>query len=532
MDFIHKIIAVIFFYCNFISFVFVLGDYGYNYVDLPNSHLPYYFNNFPQVIQQCLSNSSCIYRGLLTSEDYNHNKCWGYERNCLATDAFSRPKCAKDKPVWIPTYDEYVKTFYDQADFGYVRNQINELMVLCTPLFPNDSMLQCSENLRFCQGRNIMINFTELGAEKQPWRYRTDILKEGQIGGYCKLNKELLESQLEHMSALQSWAPELRNFVAFDERPIDTNKCDFVYEKPVYIMKIDANSNMYHHFCDFFNLYASLHVNMTHPAAFDTDNYIFLWETYSYVTPFSAAFKAFTQNPIFTIKAWTGKNVCFKNLMLPLLPRMIFGLYYNTPIIHGCQNSGLFQAFSDFMLHRLNIPLHHKSDDRIRITFLERKTKFRQILNSDELVLELKKNRTYDVRSVSFDRATPFIDQLEIIRNTDIFIGMHGAGLTHLLFLPKWATVFELYNCEDSECYKDLARLRGVNYMTWENKDKLVQQDEGHHPSGGGHAKFTNYSFDEHEFTRLVDKAADYVLNHDEFKKFVLFNFDSVHDEL
>lgn len=43
------------------------------------------------------------------------------------------------------------------------------------------------------------------------------------------------------MSALQSWAPELRNFVAFDERPIDTDKCDLVYEKPVYIMKIDAS---------------------------------------------------------------------------------------------------------------------------------------------------------------------------------------------------------------------------------------------------------------------------------------------------
>lgn len=92
-------------------------------------------------------------------------------------------------------------------------------------------------------------------------------------------------------------------------------------------------SNMYHHFCDFFNLYASLHVNMTHAGAFDTDNYIFLWETYNYVTPFSVAFKAFSQNPIFTIKAWTGKTVCFKSLMLPLLPRMIFGLYYNTPIV-------------------------------------------------------------------------------------------------------------------------------------------------------------------------------------------------------
>lgn len=90
---------------------------------------------------------------------------------------------------------------------------------------------------------------------------------------------------------------------------------------------------MYHHFCDFFNLYASLHINMTHPGAFDTDNYIFLWETYNYVTPFSSTFKAFTRNPIFTIKALTGKTVCFKKLMLPLLPRMIFGLFYNTPVV-------------------------------------------------------------------------------------------------------------------------------------------------------------------------------------------------------
>lgn len=113
--------------------------------------------------------------------------------------------------------------------------------------------------------------------------------------------------------------------------------------------------------------------------------------------------------------------------------------------INGCRKSGLFQAFSEFMLHRMKIPLHHKSDDKIRITFLERKTKFRQILNSDELVAELRRNQSYSVKSVRFERATPFPQQLEVIRNTDIFIGMHGAGLTHLLFLPNWATVFEMY---------------------------------------------------------------------------------------
>lgn len=97
------------------------------------------------------------------------------------------------------------------------------------------------------------------------------------------------------------------------------------------------------------------------------------------------------------------------------------------------------------MLHRLNIPMHRRNDDKIRITFLERKTKYRQILNSDDLYSELRKNQSYQVQVVQFERTIPFTKQLEIIRNSDIFIGIHGAGLTHLLFLPKWATVFEMY---------------------------------------------------------------------------------------
>lgn len=34
------------------------------------------------------------------------------------------------------------------------------------------------------------------------------------------------------------------------------------------------------------------------------------------------------------------------------------------------------------------------------------------------------------------------------------------------------------YNCEDGGCYFDLARLRGVKYITWEKKNKLFQEDE------------------------------------------------------
>lgn len=49
------------------------------------------------------------------------------------------------------------------------------------------------------------------------------------------------------------------------------------------------------------------------------------------------------------------------------------------------------------------------------------------------------------VFQATFTHETDFRHQLQVIQQTDILIGMHGAGLTHLLFLPDWAAVFELY---------------------------------------------------------------------------------------
>lgn len=79
---------------------------------------------------------------------------------------------------------------------------------------------------------------------------------------------------------------------------------------------------------------------------------------------------------------------------------MIFGLYYNTPLIYGCEKSGLFKAFSDHVLHRLQIPLHGRKDRKIRVTLLSRDTQYRKILNEDELLKALKENSEYRVRKV------------------------------------------------------------------------------------------------------------------------------------
>ncbi|XP_006560370.1 EGF domain-specific O-linked N-acetylglucosamine transferase isoform X2 [Apis mellifera] len=488
---------------------------NYTDIDLPSDHIKYYFNYFPTVAQECRNNTVCPYKDSLDTK-----ACWGYEPNCKAENSFSVPQCPGDHRGWVTTKKAQVETFYAQGDFGYVRDQRKEMSIFCEPLFVDDSSLECSEHMRFCRARNIMINFTDLIRRKEPIRYKMDVLKEGQIGGYCTLNEKRLEENADHISPLQSWGPELRNFRKLSRPPIVNHDCDIVIEKPTFVMKIDA-INMYHHFCDFFNLYASLHVNLSHPAGFSTDNHIMIWESYSYRSAFQDAFEAFTRNPLWDLKTFRGETVCFKNLVFPLLPRMIFGLYYNTPLIYGCENSGLFKAFGEHVLHRLRIPLHERKNQRIRVTLLSRDTQYRRILNEDELVRALKENPLYKVKKVVYNKKVSFKKQLEITRNSDIFIGIHGAGLTHLMFLPDWAAVFEIYNCEDPGCYKDLARLRGVKYFTWENNSKLVQQDPGTHPDGGAHAKFTNYSFDVEEFLRIVSQATDYVKNHDSFKNFV-----------
>ena len=254
-----------------------------------------------------------------------------------------------------------------------------------------------------------------------------------------------------------------------------------------------------------------------------------------YRSAFADAFQAFTQHPIQNLNHYAGKRVCFKNAVFPLLPRMLYGLYYNTPLSRNdCQNSGLFKAFSDFMIHRLNIPTPKSTNSQnIKVTILARQTKHRRILNLGALEHILAETGNFEVTIAPFSHRTPFKKQLEIVRNSDILVGVHGAGLTHMLFLPDWAAVFEIYDCEDPGCYRDLAKMRGLKHISW-TKDKMdkIQPEfkamtETENPDVS--AKFTNYAFDPEEFLKKVLEAAEYVKNHPKFK-----DLDEIatHDEL
>ncbi|XP_065185090.1 EGF domain-specific O-linked N-acetylglucosamine transferase-like [Sycon ciliatum] len=446
-------------------------------------------------------------------------KCWGYEKNCAETKQLSMPECTGSPAPHASTMEGKIQKFHEQAGFAYAKQFSSSMETVCESQSDGDSSLTCSKDLAHCRATNLYIDFREADFKKRPEerlataRLRPDFIGKKMLGGKCRLTKSKL-GQPKYSSHLQSWWAELHNFHVMDEQTNTKNKhCDVVVQTPVIFMKMDAKVNLYHHFCDFVNLYVSQHIN----GSFSRDVQIIDWDTSDYPNNdlFEQTWDAFTKRKVKRLTDYGGKRVCFNEVLFPLLPRMVFGLFYNMPVVPDCSGSSLMESFSHFLLNRLAVQRWHTKTElearRVRVTFLSRGTRYRNVLNEEEILGTLKTVGRFSVRRVRYDRDMTFREQIESSHNSDILIGMHGAGLTHMLFLPEWAGVFEIYNTEDPNCYKDLAAIRGLYYQTWEKKKLLFPQDGGHHKVDSAKPKFTDYRFDAKEFLRLVEKLADRV---------------------
>ncbi|XP_059385298.1 EGF domain-specific O-linked N-acetylglucosamine transferase-like isoform X2 [Carassius carassius] len=455
----------------------------YSSLALPQQHIPFFLHSNKRLAKLCKEDPLCPFEDALLLQ----KACWGYEKSCSPEHRFSYPVCTSFDSGWANSIQAAQELFWKQADFGYVRERLSELKTLCKPLSPGDSSLKCTSHMRFCRAINLYLDLRS--PRRGHERYKEDFLEQGEIGGHCSLNSKALAAEGTHKSPLQSWFAELQMYSELDFHPMDDGHCDVIIDRPTVFMKLDAGVNMYHHFCDFVNLYISQHLN----NSFSRDINIVMWDTslYGYGDLFSETWRAFTDGDIIHLKTFDSKR------------------------ISDCQSEGLFKAFSQHVLYRLGVPQDGPKEGRVRVTLLARSTEYRRIINQQELINALKTVLLFEVKLVDYKyKEMPFLEQIRVTHNSDIFIGMHGAGLTHLLFLPDWAVIFELYNCQDESCYRDLARLRGVHYMTWQKRDKVFPQDKGHHPTLGEHPKFTNYTFDVEEFMRLVFLAAEYVTRH------------------
>ena len=143
--------------------------------DLPPSLLPAFYNQYP---------------GLRPAGWGGLPRCWGWEAGCPDP---ARPHCAGDFSGWAETKEEAEQVFFKQADFGFVRGQLDELTDYCGNSSSGTnkerredesrSSLRCSAHLQFCEGEALLLDLRGLRdrVRTENLRYKMDVLGPGDI---------------------------------------------------------------------------------------------------------------------------------------------------------------------------------------------------------------------------------------------------------------------------------------------------------------------------------------------------------------
>ncbi len=182
-----------------------------------------------------------------------------------------------------------------------------------------------------------------------------------------------------------------------------------------------------------------------------------------------------------------AKKVRFDNLVLSL------SNHDNPMNLFNAQTLPLSEEFRNFVLSTYQIPADYPLNCKaIHIVFLWRKhtvsysqnpktlkkSLTRKIYNTEEILKFLRARRPeFNVTTIQIEQLS-FKEQLGLVSETDILIGMLGAGLTHALFLPPHAGVIELrpsYWTQTDLYFQAIAKWRGLHYQRWKNRNKFLE---------------------------------------------------------
>jgi len=135
----------------------------------------------------------------------------------------------------------------------------------------------------------------------------------------------------------------------------------------------------------------------------------------------------------------------------------------------------------------------HKPRENSMITYIHRNAPRRLATNvENNLIKKISELKNYDFQKIDFSNKT-FKEQLEIIGNTDILLGVHGNGFTHSLFLPGNATVLEIFPKSSHHLdYKYLCDLRGIKHYAIDSQKGPYTSKQSYSLKHAGHGDITN----------------------------------------
>ena len=363
------------------------------------------------------------------------------------------------------------RAFWQVADWGVVPSQRALLVEHCTHDgdAASASSMRCTSDLRHCRARGLRLDVPALNSNGIDGKVAVS------TSSPCRLSDDFPRSGIGLRGlTLSDWSPELQFFEGSDGE----RSCDVRIRRPTLLIKPDSRRNIYHGLCDHANLFLSMWIAGWQEVE---DLEIIYWlpeEADERVrSPWYELFDAFTTSPVRPLGYYAGRSVCFDDAVLAVNPRSIGTFFYNMPVPGReaeCRSGpgGFLRSFGERTKERL-LPRPPRSlapGDPVRIKIMSRSkgtgrtSGTRQVTNEVELAEAVRKRIPgVEVEIVNFDwnGRPPITGQVALMAETDVLVGMHGAGLVHTLWLPPWAVVFEIYNCGDVDTYRDLAHSDG-----------------------------------------------------------------------
>lgn len=277
----------------------------------------------------------------------------------------------------------------------------------------------------------------------------------------------------------------------------------------ILVRREAAIDNLFHHFMQIFSVFMTLDVlqlvldpvtgNPLFRAEDVENTRVVIFDDHD-EGPFYDQWTAFAKRPVMRIKdLHSDSTPALVNIIIPL-PGSANPLWQDDWEPKECGESNLLQLFSQRMLSFYDIKDKPGYPTRpLVLTFIDRREK-RSLVDKEAYINHLKiLYPDVEINLVNF-ASLPFAEQLRTIRNTDILAGVHGAGLTHGIFLQPSSTMVEILPRDfNHKGFRNLAKILGHRYFTTHASDNANYTNRGW--------QYDDVFLEQDSFNNLIDTA-------------------------